>query len=244
MKTIIFDANNTMLGHLRTGLFSYEPKDIHVEAVQVTRDNVGKLALEFETELEWDGMEGSYFTITVARGDGPDEMFTKRLTVRLGDWIIPLRGEIHVYKDYMFRNTFDPEGGVWPMSEEPLVSATPIREESAFPTPERKFGIGVTVRWEGKNVGVVNDYRARYGAWKYLVKFDDDLEPVWVEEETLEPFRVIHSTPVENPEAMKLFMYGPDENGLPHTGVEPRNKLRETAGITEYPPGVEEQQKN
>lgn len=109
---IALDAAAISLRHFAPHHVSYEPMDLHTEAVQVTEENVGRLSLEFETELFFSDTNGlPYFRITVARHGPNDTTETGMtewivLTVRVGDWIIPLRGEIHVYRDVTFIHTF------------------------------------------------------------------------------------------------------------------------------------------
>jgi hypothetical protein len=104
---IAFDAQMVNLYHIDPVRVSYDPKGIHAEAIQATIQNIGKLALEFESEiLHSNGMP--YFGFWAARGNKqePQDQEDIWLTVRLTDWIIPLRGEIHVYRDELFVNTF------------------------------------------------------------------------------------------------------------------------------------------
>jgi hypothetical protein len=85
---------------------SYEPKKIHTEAIQATIENIGKLSLEFEEELFYDPHGNPYFCFTAARG--LDDLATEpaELYVRLGNWILPLRDELHVFSDTIFQHTF------------------------------------------------------------------------------------------------------------------------------------------
>lgn len=107
-----YDAVSVSLHHFQPRHVSYQPMDLRVEAVQVTQENIGRLSLEFETELLFNGDRLPYFRIEVWR-KGPNDTDetgmsqTLMLTVLVGDWIIPLRGEIHVYPNQMFLNTFE-----------------------------------------------------------------------------------------------------------------------------------------
>lgn len=78
---------------------------IHTQAIQVTKDNVGRLCLEFEAELYYS--EGRpYFTFMAERGTDLHPENPRSLVVRVGDWILPLRGELHVFDDFTFNTTF------------------------------------------------------------------------------------------------------------------------------------------
>lgn len=107
---MIYDSSNLILDHLGTIEASYAPKDIHVQAIQVTRDNIGKLALEFEAELFYGETAGlPYFLFEAKRFDDsqPDGQHPPvNLRPRLGDWIVALWGELHIYQDVDFQNTF------------------------------------------------------------------------------------------------------------------------------------------
>jgi hypothetical protein len=107
---MIYESGNILLNHLGPVSAMYSPKDIHVWALQATRENIGKLALEFESELLYGEGGLPCFRFPAKRfGDTqPDgQLPPVRLTVRLGDWIVALWGELHIYRDLDFRNTFD-----------------------------------------------------------------------------------------------------------------------------------------
>jgi hypothetical protein len=120
-------AASVDLSHLNPYQVSYDPKQIHAEAVLVTTENIGKLSLEFETELLRGGDGISHFYIKVARKLEQDTTETGMtgntlLCVRQGDWIVPLRNEIHVYPDDIFRKTFDVIGPPLPILSHETVS--------------------------------------------------------------------------------------------------------------------------
>lgn len=120
-----FAASSLTLDHLDPRMVSYEPKGIFTEAVLVTNENIGKLSLEFEEELCYSSSPPHmpYFFFSAARrgekdADEKEWTVSKRLTVRINDWIVPLRGEIHMYPDELFRNTFTFEGVRYDMGVE------------------------------------------------------------------------------------------------------------------------------
>jgi hypothetical protein len=59
------DVNLSHLGTLRVG---YAPKNILTEAIQATQENIGKLALEFESELRYNEAGFPFFLIDAERG--------------------------------------------------------------------------------------------------------------------------------------------------------------------------------
>lgn len=112
----VYDAETLDLSHLYPVRIRYAHKDINTEAIQANQYTIGKLALEFETELcDLDGRP--YFTFRAKRlhisepGVSP-EVVTIR--VRLDDWIVALWGELHVFSDDMLKHTFELEETVSP----------------------------------------------------------------------------------------------------------------------------------
>jgi hypothetical protein len=105
----VFDAESIDLSHLGPVKAVYHPKDIHVEALNVTRENIGKLSLEFEAELWYADGGLPFFRFDAKRFDNtqPDgQQPPVTLHVRLNDWILALWGELHIYRDVEFTNTF------------------------------------------------------------------------------------------------------------------------------------------
>lgn len=88
---------------------SYHLKDIHTLALQATRENIGILALELAVELLYDGND-AYFRIRVERGTDENPEAARMLAVHPNDWLVILWDEIHLYRDYEFRNTFSFDG--------------------------------------------------------------------------------------------------------------------------------------
>lgn len=163
-----FDARNLMLSHLKTGSFTYYPKEILTDAIFVTKENIGKLSLEFEAELEFDSMFGVHFHANLGRSCGDEEMHSKDEMIGLNDWIFFLNNEVHVWRDDIFRATFDTVQCDWPEKPKKIADA---------------------------------------------------------------PFKVIKEVSID--------MFGPDKNGVPHTGVV--SKKIATAGslVAKYEIGME-----
>lgn len=112
----IFNAETLNLSHFNPQQYSYHSTNVHLqfEAIHITLENVGKLALEFEAELFRTG-DGGYFLVRVERATAEAPEGSVSIAFRVGDWILPLRGELHVYSDDMFRATF--QDGVYAATE-------------------------------------------------------------------------------------------------------------------------------
>ena len=95
------------LSHLNPIPCDYHHKAIHTEAIQVTLENIGKLSLEFEEELFYGPDGRPFFVFDAQRGENVDGGEVTQLYVRVTDWIVPLRGEIHIYREQTFWTTFD-----------------------------------------------------------------------------------------------------------------------------------------
>jgi len=106
---MIFNAETLDLHHFNPVTASYAPKVIKTEAICVTPDNVGQLALEFDEELMYDPNGRPFFTFSAERDSLAEEgKKTKRLQyARVSDWIVPLRGQLYVYRDREFHLTFE-----------------------------------------------------------------------------------------------------------------------------------------
>jgi hypothetical protein len=115
----VFNTQDVNLIHFGPKGFNYVAKGIHTEAIQVTAENIGRLALEFEVELRWTNEGAPFFWILAERGTDQTPEPPSRLVFYVGDWITPLWGEIHRYDDYTFSMTFTAN-----LSEPPLVPAT------------------------------------------------------------------------------------------------------------------------
>lgn len=110
----VFDAESLNLQHLGPEAVSYQPRGIHTEAIQVTPENIGKLSLEFQEEMFYDQSGRPYFVFSAKRfaEDEPDgQTGPSELFVRLTDWIVPLWGELHIFRDHIFQNTFTFDSG-------------------------------------------------------------------------------------------------------------------------------------
>lgn len=100
MKT--FHATSLDLRHYVTDTYVYPPKNIVVDAIQITAESIGGLCLEYEADMMWDHEVGAHFVIWAHRNEGAPVS----LLLRPGFWLVPLRGEIHRFDDYTFENTF------------------------------------------------------------------------------------------------------------------------------------------
>jgi hypothetical protein len=97
-------ANEIDLSHHDPIMAGYGPKNIYAQAVLVTLDNIGKLALDFELDLRYLGGKPCFRFLAKRELDDPIE-----LMVFPGYWIIMLWDEIHIFRDDLFRKTFEIE---------------------------------------------------------------------------------------------------------------------------------------
>jgi hypothetical protein len=98
-----FNAETVDLSHFNLQKFTYEPKKIVTQAILVTPENVGQLALEFDAEIFSPSGVEPYFAILCERYDAD----SVTLHVQPGYWIVPLRNEIHLFRNDIFQNTFE-----------------------------------------------------------------------------------------------------------------------------------------
>jgi hypothetical protein len=97
------------------------------EAIEVTEENIGRLCLEFESELAYAG-ETVRFEFKAHRGTPEDPAGPAFLTVMKGFWIIILWGEIHIFRDKEFKSTFSTDVPS-PFNDEAIKTPDEIREE-------------------------------------------------------------------------------------------------------------------
>lgn len=103
-----FFAKDINLFHFDMQDVSYPPKDIHTMALEITPENIGALSLEFDSELMYHHDSGMpFFVVSLARAPKDKEETKPRIRqIRLGDWLIVLWDEIHVFRDTEFKYTF------------------------------------------------------------------------------------------------------------------------------------------
>jgi hypothetical protein len=103
----IFNAENIVLGHLMPSPVIYSPKSLRTEALQVTRENIGKLTLEFESEIFEADPGQCYIRVNVERTNDHGTQYSISRTWYISDWIVPLWGELHWFQDDVFKSTFE-----------------------------------------------------------------------------------------------------------------------------------------
>lgn len=103
----------------------YMPRDIRAEALQVTRENIGAIALELDLEVFYPQPEHAYVVVPVGRADGKGAVQCVMKSFKLTDWMVGLRGELHQFEDDVFWSTFSPLGDPsHAMNEEPIGTIT------------------------------------------------------------------------------------------------------------------------
>jgi len=117
MKIFSVKDENMDLTDFVVGRFRYDRKGIVTDAIQVTPENIAMLALEFETDLWYDNLGEPSFAFNAERLSSgsnmpPDTRGYNRLTVHPSDWLLHLREEFHLLRDYQFIHTFKAIGPV------------------------------------------------------------------------------------------------------------------------------------
>lgn len=99
-----FDA----VHHLGALPVSYPPRDINTEAIQVLPENIGALTVEFHEDLRYEENGRPYFIFVADRttDEDPDKP-PAVLRVCLDYWIVVLWGQLHVFRDFEFKSTFN-----------------------------------------------------------------------------------------------------------------------------------------
>lgn len=199
----IFTAESVNLSHLNPGRYSYEPKNIHVEAVYVTPENIGKLSLEFEEELFYDVTGRPYFAFDAERrsvddGESPE---TSQLYVRLTDWIVPLRGELHIYRDQTFQSTFTPDGGqLWPQAGAHSSAPRTVPAELVVLRDKLRRDANQGVRVRHKSTGAYGNTEGMSGPGSWWVTMDGASEALEYSTEELEfPDLATHQAEILGP---------------------------------------------
>lgn len=100
------EAADVDLSNFSPVLVEYGPKDIHAQAAKVTEDNIGQFALEFELDVNYPFPNRTglpYMTFLATRAhEEPIE-----LTVSTNEWVVLIWGEIHIFRDDLFKKTFE-----------------------------------------------------------------------------------------------------------------------------------------
>lgn len=99
--TKLFNAENIDLSHFHPVRVVYPPKALYTEGIQITIQNIGALALEFEAELV-----NNALVLMLERTDEHDQKVGAHRIFHLDDWIVPLWGELHKFQNDIFKNTF------------------------------------------------------------------------------------------------------------------------------------------
>lgn len=97
------------LYHLGSVQVTYSPRNINTEAIQVTKENIGALSVELRQDLRYGDDGQPFFSCDAARKDKKEtgQAPYTVMNVRVGDWVVVLWDELHVFRDYEFKHTFD-----------------------------------------------------------------------------------------------------------------------------------------
>jgi len=83
----------------------YAPRNMQTVAVQVTPDTIGAMAIEFGSEVV-NSDRSLYLSIRLERVNDDDKKTVDNKTIRLGDWLVELGNEIHVFPPDIMWKTF------------------------------------------------------------------------------------------------------------------------------------------
>lgn len=106
----------------------YVPQDIHTVAVQVSRETMGAMSIEFGVEIMTAQSNHRWLPALLQRRNAKgDQGFIER-ALNLGEWLVALDEEVHVFPDDTFSYTFAND-------EQPLhaVAVNDVREELGLP---------------------------------------------------------------------------------------------------------------
>lgn len=106
---------------------NYGNKDVSAPAVKVTKENIGKIALDLELDVRYTGGQvGVPFLIFWALRHDEDPI---ELTIYPGYWIVLIWGEIHIFRNDVFQHTFETTKPNWSVEQpEPIDEAEDIKK--------------------------------------------------------------------------------------------------------------------
>lgn len=190
--------------------YTYLPLDLWVQSIQVTEDNIGGLAVEFEADLLYSDAGLPYFLFHAEReGLTPESPKSYAvLTVRLDDQLVAIRGQLQLFRDRQFRSTFaladDQRVGqsdatvvseaVRQGMEKSLMSKNPFKIPSPHPRLDLdklvRAEMPVTVRLPNGELktGIIRELRdtesveGRYVGSDCYVEFDDNEGGDWFQD--------------------------------------------------------------
>jgi len=141
-----FNATSTLdLRHFEWIEVEYLPQNLTTRALQVTRENIGALALEFDSEIGVGDNNRFWIYIQVEREIHDGRKNSQSLCFGTSDWIVLLRGEIHRFPNDVFWSTFSR-----PNFEPAHLVETP-------PEPQETFSLLGTIRDIPVNVVTVDE---------------------------------------------------------------------------------------
>lgn len=106
----------------------YAPRNMGTVAVQVTPDTIGAMAIEFGAEVT-NNDRYLYMHVRLERVNDEGEKFADTKTIRLGDWLVELGNEVHIFPPDIMWKTFSQLKD--PAHERALVEGVMTKEEFA-----------------------------------------------------------------------------------------------------------------
>jgi len=124
----------------------YAPRNLQTVAVQVTPDTIGAMAIEFGCEVQVGGNVGHlWLTTLLERTNDKGDKVPVEKVIRLGDWLVELQNEIHIFPPDVFNRTFSDLQDLHAFSDEVglgiVPSETLAKELGIELAPEKKHKI-------------------------------------------------------------------------------------------------------
>lgn len=119
----------------------YVPQDIHTVAVQVSRETMGAMSIEFGVEIMTAQPNHRWLPALLQRRNAKgDQGFIER-ALNLGEWLVALDEEVHVFPDDTFASTFanDEAPAHEMVSSEGIMPKEEFRPNGYMNVPSMKF---------------------------------------------------------------------------------------------------------
>jgi hypothetical protein len=99
----------------------YTPQDIHTFAIQVTPETIGAMAIEFQVEVE-SQQRSRWLSVRLERKNGATETVSVARRLDLGEWLVVLNDEIHIFPPDVFQYTFGQDQEPTHQQDDPSVT--------------------------------------------------------------------------------------------------------------------------
>lgn len=96
----------------------YVPQNLRTIALQCLNETIGAMSIEFGVEIETQNSNYKWLSVLLQRSNEQGDKGAVNRTIRLGDFLVVLENEIHVFPGEVFWDTFAPADHV-PAHAEP-----------------------------------------------------------------------------------------------------------------------------